>query len=83
MNNMLDRLNKVIAHSGLNRMEFARKCSINYYTISSVIAGSREINLDMVQKVLSAFPEIEEGWFVLGRGEMLSTKVQSVLRSNQ
>lgn len=83
MNDIHCRLKKIVEYSGLARTEFAKKCGINYNTISSGISGAREVNLEIVQKVLAAYPEIEEGWLILGRGSMLSPKVEAALKNNQ
>lgn len=83
MNEIRDRLMSIVGYSGLNRVDFARHCDINYNTFSSCITGIREINLEIIQKVLAAYPEVEEGWLLLGRGFMFSAKVQAALRRNQ
>ena len=76
---MIDRINKVIEYSGMNAASFARQCKISEMSLYSCMTHRRRINIDIVQKILQAFPEIEEGWLLLNRGEMLSQKTRAAI----
>jgi len=77
---MENRLKEVIAYSRRNVREFASECGISYATLYSCVIGRRKINVEMVQKILAAYPEVEEGWLILGRGDMLSEKTRVALK---
>lgn len=76
---MKERIIQVIAYSGMSIMAFAKECDIKYYSLYSCITDRRSINVEILQKILEAFPEIEEGWLLLNRGEMLSQKTRAAI----
>lgn len=80
METIEQRVIEVLRYSGLTIKELARRSDIGYSTLYSSTIGRRPVNLEIVQGLLRAYPEIEEGWLILGRGEMLSGKVQAALK---
>jgi hypothetical protein len=67
------RMMMIIRHYGLNRNSFALKIGMNNNSLIVRITNNPEMgtSLDMIQKILNAFPEVNPAWFVMGRGEML------------
>ena len=77
---MGERIQEVINYSGKSVMAFAKECNINYYTLYSCVSNRRKANLEIVQEILDHYPEIEEGWLILNRGEMLSQKTRAAIQ---
>lgn len=81
MQTIESRINETIIRSGLNIREFAIKSGIAYGYLYSCIRGQRHANLEIVQRICIAFPEVDERWLLLGEGEMFSIKTISILRT--
>ena len=65
-----DRLNSFIRHSGLSKNEFGAKFNSNQQEVSNWLRGTK-MNLGRISDMLRVYPEINPGWFIAGRGEML------------
>ena len=76
---MINRLKQVIEYSGMNVATFARECNIPYMSLYSCLIKRRGVSVDIVQKILQRYPEVEEGWLLLNRGEMLSQKTRAAI----
>lgn len=78
---MEERVLLVIKYSKMNIRAFSKECGIAYASLYSCVINRRKINIEMVQKILVRFPEIEEGWLILGRGGIISERTRSVLKN--
>lgn len=80
------RLNEIIAYSGLSVRAFAIKCGITPATLDRQIKGLRGISIETVMGIVSAFPELSTEWLIRGQGDMLlndTSKLQEEQRSNK
>lgn len=66
------RLQKILDHYGISATEFAQNLSINRSTISHLLSGRNKPSLDVVMKVLEAYPEVELYWLLNGTGNFPS-----------
>lgn len=64
------RLSTIINYYKLSQSEFGAKFNSNKQEISNWIRGTK-MNVGRISDLLSNYPEINPGWFMLGRGEML------------
>lgn len=71
---MIERVKKVIAHTGLSDRAFAIKCGINQPTLFNQLKGLRNISLDTIKAVANTFPEISGDWLLTGNGEMIKVE---------
>lgn len=63
-----DRIQQIVAYSGLSGRAFCRKCNIS----SATLRASRETpNGSTLISILTTFPELSPDWLLLGKGEML------------
>lgn len=76
MQNMIERIKKIINHYGLSDRAFAIKCGIKQNTFSNQINGVREISLQTINSILITFEKISAEWLLRGNGEMLLTSEQ-------
>jgi plasmid maintenance system antidote protein VapI len=67
---MENRVLKVIDNSGLTAAEFALKVGIQSAQISHIKSGRNKVSLEIVQRILANFDEINPDWLILGKGEM-------------
>ncbi len=73
-----ERLIKLIQHYHLNKNSLSLRLNLKSNSIITRIANDprRGMSLELIQKILFEFPEINSDWFVTGRGEMLNVKTE-------
>ncbi|MDR0829229.1 MAG: helix-turn-helix domain-containing protein [Prevotellaceae bacterium] len=64
-----DRLILIIRQLGLSNNAFAEKIGISQQTLFNYTKG-RIPSVDVVEKIINKYPEINTDWLVTGRGEM-------------
>ncbi len=70
---MLDRIIQVLEYSQLSKSNFAEKIGINPSGLTHILNGRNQPSLDIVKKIVTAFPEINSEWLVMGMGQMLKS----------
>lgn len=65
-----ERIKKILEEYGLSPSGFADLIKIQRSSMSHILSGRNNPSLDMVQKILSSFPELESDWLLIGRGPM-------------
>jgi len=74
-----DRINKIRNDLFKSNIDFADALGEKPNTTSNWISGKRNIGLDVIEKILIAFPNIDANWLIMGSGEMLkSSEVQNI-----
>ena len=72
-----ERIEQVMKQADMNARQFASVIDINGSTLSHVLNGRNNPSLDIMQKVLNAFPDISSEWLILGKGSMWRQKNNS------
>ncbi|MBR2196477.1 MAG: helix-turn-helix transcriptional regulator [Salinivirgaceae bacterium] len=72
-----ERIAKIITSEGLTASAFADKLGIQRSNISHIMNGRSGPSLDLLQKILNAFPHYNTDWLVMGRGEIYRKPVQT------
>ena len=67
---MKDRIQKIIDNEQLSASKFSEVIGVQRSTISHIFNGRNKPTLDIVQKILLAYPDINETWLLLGTGNM-------------
>ena len=67
---MKDRIQKIIDNEQLSASKFSEVIGVQRSTISHIFNGRNKPTLDIVQKILVAYPDINETWLLLGTGNM-------------
>ena len=75
---MTDRIIQVLEYSQLSKSNFAEKIGINPSGLTHILNGRNQPSLDIVKKIVTAFPEISSEWLVMGMGNMLRSDVPVV-----
>lgn len=65
------RVLQLIAHYNLSKSAFAQKTGVSPPVITHISTGRNKVGLDVVQKILQAFPDLSPEWLLLGSGEMI------------
>lgn len=63
------RLEKILKEYELSAAGFAQKIDVGRATISHILSGRNKPSLDFALKVISAFPEVDLYWLLLGQGD--------------
>ncbi|WP_439883054.1 helix-turn-helix domain-containing protein [Pontibacter sp. MBLB2868] len=75
---MVERIQQLMEFKGFSSSQFADTIEVPRAVISHIISGRNKPSLDVVLKVIAAFPEISKDWMLLGEGEMLKSLVTNV-----
>jgi transcriptional regulator with XRE-family HTH domain len=67
---MVDRIQKIIQIKKLTSSKFADKIGVPRSTISHILSGRNNPSLELLLKILDAFPEVNTNWLVRGEGSM-------------
>lgn len=66
---MKDRIKIMIERENLSQAEFSRLTGINTSTLSHVLTGRNNPSIEVINKILTAFPKYNSAWLVNGDGE--------------
>lgn len=76
-----DRLSQILTFKQISSSAFADTLEIQRSNMSHYLNGRNKPGVEILQKILDKFPEINADWLLMGRGEM-TTIVESDLFSN-
>lgn len=65
-----DRLATIMQKEGINARQFAERVGIQPATMSNILNGRNNPSLDVLQRVIYAFPTISPEWMFVGNGSM-------------
>lgn len=70
---MVDRIRQLIQARQLSPTQFADAIGVARPIVSHILGGRNKPSLEVVQKIIAAFPDIALPWLLSGQGDMLST----------
>ena len=71
--NIIDRLQQVIEHEGLNVASFAKKIGVGDQTIRGIVIQKRNNpGYELIYKISQAFDWLNIEWLITGEGEMMN-----------
>lgn len=68
---MRERIAEFIEKKGVTPTEFADTVGIQRSNLSHVLSGRNNPGFSFIQKILSAYPDLDSRWLITGEGEML------------
>lgn len=80
---MLERINRIIEEKQMSTTQFADFINIQRPTMSHIISGRNNPSLDIVIKILTAFPDIDSDWLMFGDGKMYKAEISKEEISNE
>lgn len=70
---MKDRIEKIMEREQLSASKFADLIGVQRSSISHILSGRNKPSLELVNKILDHFDQINADWLLLGKGEMMTT----------
>jgi transcriptional regulator with XRE-family HTH domain len=67
---MKDRIQKIIEDKNLSPSNFADEVGLNRAVVSHILHGRNKPGLENLQRILTAYPDINPGWLISGIGSM-------------
>lgn len=65
-----DRIKLIIETEGVTQVAFAETTGINTSTLNHVLTGRNNPSVDVISKILAAYPQYEPDWLLHGNGPM-------------
>lgn len=78
MDKINDRFLQVMEYYNQSPSKFADELGVIRSSISHIISGRNKPGLDLIQKLLTTFPEVDADWLLLGKGKMIQPKETEV-----
>ncbi|PKP45036.1 MAG: transcriptional regulator [Bacteroidetes bacterium HGW-Bacteroidetes-12] len=75
---LLERLVFIMKLNNLSASAFADKINVQRSSISHILSGRNKPSLELIQKVLIAFPKVNSEWLLTG-----NTAAKEIIPSNQ
>ncbi|MCK4663896.1 MAG: helix-turn-helix transcriptional regulator [Bacteroidales bacterium] len=74
---MKSRIEILLKKEILTPSKFADKIGVQRSSISHILTGRNNPSLELIQKILNNFPDINAEWLIIGKGNMYKTEVQT------
>lgn len=65
-----DRLTQILTHKQMSSSAFADFLEIQRSNMSHYLSGRNKPGVEILQRILDKFPDINAEWLIMGRGEM-------------
>lgn len=65
-----DRIKLIIETEGVTQVAFAETTGINTSTLNHVLTGRNNPSVEVISKILAAYPQYESDWLLHGSGPM-------------
>ncbi len=79
---MIDEINKriieLMVRLELNKASFARELDVSLPLITHIATGRNKPGLELLQRIMTRFEDINPDWLLLGKGEMYRQKPQQI-----
>ena len=66
----VERIRKIMQAENLNLGQFANEIGVGISTLSHTLNGRNNVSLDVLEKILLRFNQINSEWLILGQGSM-------------
>ena len=80
---MHTRLKNWMESEGLKPSQLADNIGVNRATISHILSGRNKPSIDFLQKLLSAYPNLNANWLITGIGYMNTKKDAEEVKSSK
>ncbi|MDR0364067.1 MAG: hypothetical protein LBH92_03500 [Bacteroidales bacterium] len=78
---IIERIYKVIEYKGISVNEFSKKIDVSNGYLAKQRAVNANIGSQILEKIVSVYPEISPEWLLMGVGEMLRTSAPVAVRA--
>ena len=73
----MEQIRYLMEHYDLSATHLADKLGIQRSTISHLLSGRNNLSIDLLRRIISNFPDINEAWLLSGHGSPLKQDVKS------
>lgn len=74
----LQRVKQIIEKQGISVSKFAEKVDVGQTTLNNQLLEKRALSIDVVNKILNAFPGLSAEWLLRGKGPMYCEQTEEV-----
>lgn len=78
VNYLRDRIRQVMAQFDMTSNAFAKKSSIDSSNLNKMLNEGQSITKKTLEKILTAFPNINRDWLISGEGDMLNGEINNI-----
>ncbi|GAB3833632.1 helix-turn-helix domain-containing protein [Hymenobacter jeollabukensis] len=79
---MVDRIRQLLQARQLSPTQFADTIGVARPIVSHILGGRNKPSLEVVQKIIAAFPDIAMPWLLTGQGPMLTPATEATTSSD-
>jgi len=73
----MEQIRYLMSHYELSATQLADKLGIQRSTISHLLSGRNNPSIDLLRRIISSFPDINEAWLLSGHGNPLKSAKES------
>ncbi|MGD2035091.1 MAG: hypothetical protein PVF73_08560 [Bacteroidales bacterium] len=81
MSGIIDRLEQFMDSKGINNNRMTVQAGLSIGLIGSARKKKAGLHSDNVEKILKAYPELNPGWLITGRGSMFRNEYSGIEES--
>ncbi len=74
--NVNNRLEQLISKTATTRSNFSKATGISTVILSHIGSGRNKVSLAAVEQILTAYPEVNAEWLVMGKGTMFKAGIK-------
>jgi hypothetical protein len=83
MNTVTSRLAELIEKEGISTLQFEKKIGCGVDSIGKAIRNNTTIGDKLLQKVFSAYPDINPEWLMTGNGKMMRSAKKDAVENTE
>ncbi|GAB4050371.1 hypothetical protein [Spirosoma litoris] len=76
------RINQVMEREKMNINTFSKTLNKSYTAINSIVKGLSKPGWELLEAIISNFPDINPGWLMTGEGEMIKQVAPAIAPSS-
>ena len=80
---LLERIVFVMKLNNLSASAFADKIDVQRSSISHILSGRNKPSLELIQKILTAFPKVNPDWLLTGKTSVDNNSLTSSFQKNE
>ncbi|MGM9509511.1 hypothetical protein ACS5NO_17370 [Larkinella sp. GY13] len=77
-----DRFSKLIEALRTNKSAFAKSIGKSHTMVGTIIEGKNKPGFDVIEAIVTAYPNVNTDWLIKGEGEMLKQSANSDPRND-
>lgn len=79
---IVQRIKELVELKAKSKRDFASLIGMEQVTFNNYMIGKRGLSYEVIDAILSAFPEVSAEWLLRGEGEMIKTSSTGVINDS-